>query len=103
MEGGCLLTYAGVPPEDVPVKDVEGKMPEATWDLAVEVLAIEGTEQRSQTHLIRPSDRLLRGFFQLVKHYTESVCHYNPSLLPGVFWTLSQQTTGERPEHTLDR
>lgn len=53
------LTYTGVPPEDVPVKDVERKMPEATWDLAVEVLTIERTEQRSHKQLIRPSDRVL--------------------------------------------
>lgn len=52
------LTYTGVPPEDVPVEDVERKMPEASWDLAVEVLAIERTEQRSHKHLIRPPDRL---------------------------------------------
>lgn len=55
--GVGLLTYTGVPPEDVPVKDVERKMPEATWDLAVEVLAIERTEQSRHKHLIRPSDR----------------------------------------------
>lgn len=77
-------------------------MPEATWDLAVEVLAIERAEQTSQKHLIRPSDRLLR-VFQLAKHYTESVCHCKPSLLQRVFWTLSQHTTGERQEYTLDK
>lgn len=44
----CLLTDTGVPPEDVPVEDVEGEMSEATWDLAVEVLPIErtGSERR---------------------------------------------------------
>lgn len=41
------LTNAGVPPEDVPVKDVEGEVSEATWDLAVEVLPIERTEEAS--------------------------------------------------------
>lgn len=58
-KAGGPLTYTGVPPEDVPVKDVERKMPEATWDLAVEVLAIERTEQRRHKHPIRPSNRVL--------------------------------------------
>lgn len=35
------LTDAGVPPEDVPVEDVEGEMAEAAWDLAVKVLTVE--------------------------------------------------------------
>lgn len=38
-----VLTDAGVPPEDVPVEDVEGEVSEAPGDLAVEVLPIEGT------------------------------------------------------------
>lgn len=38
-----ILTNAGVPPEDVPVKDVEGEMSEATWNLAVEVLSVKRT------------------------------------------------------------
>lgn len=39
----CLLTDTGVPPEDVPVEDVEGEVSEATWDLTVKVLPIERT------------------------------------------------------------
>lgn len=39
----CSLTDTRVPPEDVPVEDVEGEVSEATWDLAVEVLPVEGT------------------------------------------------------------
>lgn len=34
-------TDDGVPPEDVPVEDVEGQAAEAAWDLAVEVFTIE--------------------------------------------------------------
>lgn len=40
---GCLLTDTGVPPEDVPVENVEGEVSEATGDLAVEILPIERT------------------------------------------------------------
>lgn len=40
----CLLTDAGVPPEHVPVEDVEGEVSEAAGDLTVEVLPIERTE-----------------------------------------------------------
>lgn len=48
----CLLTDAGVPSEDVPVEDVEGEVSEATWDLAVEVLPIEGTgDEKTQSKL----------------------------------------------------
>lgn len=38
-----LLTNAGVPPEHVPVKDVEGEVSEATRDLAVKVFPVEWT------------------------------------------------------------
>lgn len=38
-----LPTDTWVPPEDVPVKDIEGEMSEATWDLTIEVLSIERT------------------------------------------------------------
>lgn len=48
----CSLTNTGVPPEDVPVEDVEGEVSEATWDLAVEVLPIEGTrDEKTQGKL----------------------------------------------------
>ena len=40
----CLLTDAGVPPEHVPVEDVEGEVSEAPWDLTVEILPVERTE-----------------------------------------------------------
>lgn len=73
------LTYTGVPPEDVPVKDVERKMPEATWDLAVEVLAIERTAQRSHKPLIRHSHRVLSA--NTSASQTECFCHKNPFLL----------------------
>lgn len=43
-----ILTNAGVPPEDVPVKDVEGEMSEATWNLAVEVLSVKRTGGESK-------------------------------------------------------
>lgn len=39
----CLLTDAKVPPEDVPVEDVEGEVSEAAWNLTVEVLPVERT------------------------------------------------------------
>lgn len=39
-------TDDGVPSEDVPVEDVEGQVAEASWDLAVEILAVEGTARR---------------------------------------------------------
>lgn len=39
----CFLTDTGVPPEHVPVEDVEGEVSEAPWDLTVEVLTIEWT------------------------------------------------------------
>lgn len=45
----CLLTDAGVPPEHVPVEDVEGEVSEATWDLTVEILPIERTESERKT------------------------------------------------------
>lgn len=44
------LTDAGVPPEDVPVEDVEGEVAEAARDFAVEVFTVEwaavGEKQR---------------------------------------------------------
>lgn len=43
-----ILTNARVPPEDVPVKDVEGEMSEATWNLAVEVLSVKRTAGESK-------------------------------------------------------
>lgn len=39
----CLLTDTGVPSEDIPVENVKGEVPEATRDLAVEVLPVERT------------------------------------------------------------
>lgn len=46
---GCLLTNTGVPPEDVPVKDVEGEMSETTWNLTVEIFPVKRTGWGAQT------------------------------------------------------
>lgn len=46
-----IPTDTGVPPEDVPVEDVEGQMSEAAWDLTVEVLAVKRTARREQRRL----------------------------------------------------
>lgn len=55
-----LLTNTGIPPEDVPVKDVEGEVSEAAWDFAVEVLAIERTGGETQGTLIKDSSCLTK-------------------------------------------
>lgn len=46
-----IPTDTGVPPEDVPVEDVEGQMSKAAWDLTVEVLAVERAAERAQRKL----------------------------------------------------
>lgn len=43
------LTDAGVPPEDVPVEDVEGEVAEAARDLTIEVFTIERAEDKEGT------------------------------------------------------
>lgn len=48
-EMSLWLTNAGVPPEYVPVENVEGEMSEAAWDLAVEILPVERTAGKRQT------------------------------------------------------
>lgn len=56
------LTDAGVPPEDVPVEDVEGEVAEAARDFAIEVLAVERAAIREKTdrHFPHQSERTLR-------------------------------------------
>lgn len=57
----CLLTDTGVPSEDIPVENVKGEVPEATWDLAVEVLPVErtaGEKRGTVISLIKQAARL---------------------------------------------
>ncbi len=67
-----LLTNTGVPPEDVPVKDVEGEMSEATWNLTVEILPIEraGEERRGEERREEANDERIISSDQafLYKH-----------------------------------
>lgn len=44
-----MFTDAGVPPEHIPIKDVEGEVSESARDLAVEILSIEGTVTKKRT------------------------------------------------------
>ena len=41
-------TYDGVPPENIPIEDVEGQVPEAPGDLAVEVFSVERAAKQAE-------------------------------------------------------
>lgn len=58
----CIPTDAGVPPEDVPVEDVEGEVAEAAWDFAVKVFAIEwaAVKEETERHFHHQSERTLQ-------------------------------------------
>lgn len=56
------LTDAGVPPEDVPVEDVEGEVAEAARDFTIKVFAVEwaAVKQETERHFHHRSERTLR-------------------------------------------
>lgn len=47
MMGHAILTDAGVPSEDIPVKDVERKVPKAARYFTVEVFSIKRTAREN--------------------------------------------------------